>query len=133
MLCTHCKKTNHTVENCYFKYGSPSEYRTKDQASTMHVSNESTGLVQKPTQSQTGSCADQSMQISTEDYNQLMTLLHSSKKDIPSSSQTTTANHIIDSSHHIISSLSQVGNPENFMSLWILDSGASDHVCPHIK
>ncbi|XP_061368692.1 uncharacterized protein LOC133311632 [Gastrolobium bilobum] len=28
-FCTHCKKTNHTIESCYFKHGFPQGYRSK--------------------------------------------------------------------------------------------------------
>lgn len=34
---------------------------------------------------------------------------------------------------HTISSLSQLGIPTTSNLIWILDSGASDHVCPNIK
>ncbi|XP_058746538.1 uncharacterized protein LOC131619465 [Vicia villosa] len=30
MLCTNCSKTNHTIENCYFKHGFPLGYRSKN-------------------------------------------------------------------------------------------------------
>lgn len=38
MFCTHCKKTNHTIENYYFKHGFPSGYRTKAQGTALQAS-----------------------------------------------------------------------------------------------
>lgn len=132
MLCTHCKKTNHTVENCYFKFGFPSGYRTKEQASAsaMNISNDHTPPTQKSAIHYVPTSIDNNVQLSREDYHNLMTLLHSSKKDSSTPSQ---AHHNNDSPHHVVSTLSQTGNILCSKFLWILDSGSSDHVCPHIS
>lgn len=127
MLCTHCKKTNHTVENYYFKFGIPPGYRTKEQASTMTISNVP-AATQKLATPQSGNSAEQSFHVSREEYNHLMHLLQSNKKDMG-----TTSTNNIDPSLHMVSSLSQQGNTGNSNFFWILDSWASDHVCPHIK
>lgn len=128
MLCTHCKKTNYTVDNCYFKYGFPPGYRTKEQANAMNISTDSAVSTQKSANSYSGSTSDNNMQISKEDFHQLMALLHSSKKEA-----STSGHHSIDQNQHVVSTISQSGNTLNSAFLWILDSGASDHVCPHIK
>lgn len=86
----------------------------------MHISNDA--FAQKPLQSQIGNNSDQQMHISREHYNQLMTLLHSSKKDTATSSQHALSNHNTDPSLHIVSTLSQSGIPQNSASHWILDS-----------
>ncbi|XP_061363168.1 uncharacterized protein LOC133306807 [Gastrolobium bilobum] len=36
-FCTHCKKTNHTIESCYFKHGFPPGYRTKGHMANLTV------------------------------------------------------------------------------------------------
>lgn len=108
-------------------------YRSKDQATTLSISNESSPSVNKPTSSNTKISSDHTMQVSREDYNQLMALLHSSKRDHPNTSHSNMHNQPSDSSPHIVSTLSQSGNTDKSEFLWILDSGASNHVCPHIK
>lgn len=133
MLCTHCKKTNHTVDNCYFKYGFPPGYRTKEQTTTMNISHDSVVTAHKPPPSPAGCNSDSPMQISKEDYNQLMALLHSSKKESNTHSHSSLAISNSEQPHHVVSSMSQSGNTLNSECFWILDSGASDHVCPHIK
>lgn len=94
------------VKNCYFKHGFPPSYCTCDQAYTMQISNDSSTSIAKTIQTHTRSKSDQSFQVSREDYNQLMTLLHSSNKDPSTTSQfvTNQPNHA--PSSHIVSCLS---------------------------
>lgn len=120
MLCTHCKMTNHTVDNCYFKHEFPPGYRTREHASALQNLNEpSTAKPSTVILTNNNSNSDHSLQVSREDYNHLMTLLHSSKKD--NAIQNTDPSHIV-------LSISHTGKIENLNSLWILDYGASDHV-----
>lgn len=93
MLCTHCKKTNHTVENCYFKFGFPPGYRTKEQASAMTTSNDFTTSSPKTNATSSGSKSDLSSHISREDYNHLLSFLQSNKKDTPSTSHQNSQGH----------------------------------------
>lgn len=58
--------------------------------------------------------------------------MHSSKKEQSSSSQNSSHIPNSDSNSHIVSSLSQLGIPSKFQTLWILDSGASNNFCPYI-
>ncbi|XP_073224145.1 uncharacterized protein [Cicer arietinum] len=37
MFCTHCKKTNHTIENCHFKHGFPPGYTSKNQSTNTNM------------------------------------------------------------------------------------------------
>lgn len=36
-LCTHCHKTNHTVDICYFKHGFPPGYQSKGNTRTTNM------------------------------------------------------------------------------------------------
>ncbi|XP_073225543.1 uncharacterized protein [Cicer arietinum] len=116
MFCTHCHKNNHTVDTCYFKHGFPPGYR-KNQFANLSSTNDSKNyfLSQPPQQ------PDSNKHFSKEDYQILINLLHHSKSDA------TTKNSVPDQSNHIVSSISNTGFVSNRLSLWIMDSGASDH------
>ncbi|XP_058733349.1 uncharacterized protein LOC131604957 [Vicia villosa] len=69
ILCTKCSKTNHTIENCYFKHGFPPGYRSKN-STTIADSN-------------TLITSDTEFSLSKLDYQHLLLLLQQSKKDNP--------------------------------------------------
>ncbi|XP_061367751.1 uncharacterized protein LOC133310779 [Gastrolobium bilobum] len=45
-FCTNCKKTNHTIETCYFKHGFPPGYKPRSQYSAANVTLRLRGLLQ---------------------------------------------------------------------------------------
>lgn len=110
MLCTHCKKTNHTVENCYFKHGFPPGYRTRNQSATMQASADTATSAFRPAASHSGNTSEHSLPLSRDDYNHLLQLLHSSKIDSSTSSFSgNKQSHQESSSSNFISSINNTG------------------------
>lgn len=71
---------------------------------------------------------DTNFSLSREEYQYLVNLLK------PSRSESSNHNKQIDadSNNHVVSSINKLGNILTLLSIWILNSGASDHVCPHL-
>lgn len=132
MLCSHCKKTNHTMDNCYFKHGFPPGCRSRSQSSTMHVSTDSSSSTFKSPSSRYNDSSEKSLLISRDGYNHLIHLLQSNKVDHSTHASATKTPHS-ESSSNFISSINKSGNLYNSDSVWILDTGAFDHVCPFIR
>ncbi|XP_058746419.1 uncharacterized protein LOC131619329 [Vicia villosa] len=113
MVSTNCHRTNYSMETCYFKHGFPPGYRNKspknDSESKPHQQSEKDGIISK------------------EDYQYLLQLLRKSKKDNSSTKTVSTTTH----GPHIISGMVKTGSDLNSPTMWILDFGASDHVCTH--
>ncbi|CAJ2645067.1 unnamed protein product [Trifolium pratense] len=129
--CTYCHKNNHVVDNCFRKHGFPPGYRFRDgtvvgskgqgQASANCVDSADSELKDQ---------ADNRMAtFSTEEYQALMSLLKSSTKPAGEGpSQVHNVTRCVASSY----SDKQGTNP-NFLDMWILDSGATDHVCASLS
>ncbi|XP_073225688.1 uncharacterized protein [Cicer arietinum] len=107
-LCTNCKKTNHTVDKCFFLHGFPPGYQTKkivhNVESFPHDSTESTHPFTK------------------DQIQGLLALLPSS-----TSTSTPQVSNLI-SNHQVHSGSSNTGKQQgNLSTMWILDSGATYH------
>lgn len=124
--CSNCNRTNHTVDNCYFKHGLRPGYKPINQGSAMHLSTSSAdsqpNLAPLPP-------TDQSLSLTREDYKYLVSLLHSSKNEASSSMNSSTPQSHSDSNPHTVSCITKSGTLWNPKTSWILDTGASDHVC----
>lgn len=134
MLCTHCDRTNHTIENYWIKHGYPPGYRPRNSFTSFQVSSDTTSSSTQanPPHIASASNSDQAPALSREDYQYLVSLLHASKSDDASSSHTPHKSHNSDSTPHIVSSVTKPSISCYPISVWIMDSGASDHVCPYI-
>ncbi|RHN38558.1 putative RNA-directed DNA polymerase [Medicago truncatula] len=134
MLCSNCNKTNHTVENCYFKHGFPPGYRSRNQLDAMKSSFNNGGQEPKPTphpnnnRSVDSNTADNNLPLSRTEYQYLINLLKSFKLESSTGKSITN-----DTSSHMVSSIAKTGKSLYHPCIWILDSGASDHVCPFIQ
>ena len=112
-VCSHCGKTGHVIDTCYRKHGFPPQFKFKnykaDYNNNQHNDEGSRSEVH-------------SQQLFTPEQCQtLLALLQSSKSSdnvsnqisvIPSNTTTHTGNKFLSS-----------------FSSWILDSGATDHIC----
>ncbi|MCH85256.1 retrovirus-related Pol polyprotein from transposon TNT 1-94, partial [Trifolium medium] len=140
-FCTYCHKTNHIVDNCFKKHGFPPGYRFRDgtiagskgssgsgQAGVNVTSAEATDSTSKGK----GVAVDKSdhmiASFSHEELQALKTLLKSSSKNAGEVSSSQVHSFSIASA----SSNDQKGTPSTSMNTWILDSGATDHVCPFL-
>nr|XP_027186068.1 uncharacterized protein LOC113784102 [Cicer arietinum] len=126
MLCTHCHKNNHTVDTCYYKHGFPSGYRNNQFANSSSPNDSKNPSLSQPLQQ-----PDSNNHLSKEYYQILINLLHHSKSD--SATFFATKNSISDQSNLIVSSISNTSFVSNHLSIWIMELGAFDHVCPFIK
>lgn len=121
--CTFCNKLGHTVETCYQKHGYPIGWK-KDFKSKVNAAESSEN------KSENG---DPPPQISQEDYKQLVELL---KKVQVQPSTEPKVDHSVNQihitrdaegiSHSCVHSVSS-------MAPWIIDSGATDHICNDLK
>ncbi|MCH79973.1 retrovirus-related Pol polyprotein from transposon TNT 1-94 [Trifolium medium] len=119
-VCTHCGKTNHIVDNCFVKHGFPPGYRQKGKnqssyqgSSQSQVNNASNDSA--PTMDSSSS----SFGFTQEEFQSIRALLQQSKS-------TPTVNSV-STSPFVMNSYSSNNNGKH-SSLWILDTGATDHI-----
>lgn len=137
-LCTHCNLHGHTVGKCYKLHGYPPSYRHKLRSNTASVNQTSVALTTpntpdniQPSQGPATSSSNVLQGISNQQYQQLMTLLSphfsSQIKDTPPESTT--------SSTYTSGICLSISMNDTFSSVhyWILDSGASRHICSNLK
>jgi hypothetical protein len=121
-FCTHCRKTNHTEETCFYKYGFPPGYKTRNKGNSSN-SQASASLAEADTStsSQRASSEEPStdqVALSKEQYQSILNLLQQSQ----------TNSHTVNNVHNL--SMKSSGNSIT-LPYWIMDSGATDHICPH--
>jgi hypothetical protein len=127
-MCTHCGKNNHTIDNCFRKHGFPPGYRFKD--GTV-VGNKAHGQAAANSVASNENIAQDKVDnriatFSAEEYQALMALLKSNFKNAgEGSSQVNNITKCIASSY----SNDKQGTNPNFLDTWIIDNGATDHVC----
>lgn len=132
--CTFCGKTGHTVEVCYQKHGYPAGYFKKDSRHSANAASEDSDT--KPVDSEAPKT------ITREEYSQLMDVLK--KMQIPKAPATagTSEDHAVnqlrvtDSAEGILHDSMPASCPLiNAMNVvpWVLDSGATDHICNDLK
>ncbi|KAA8547245.1 hypothetical protein F0562_003891 [Nyssa sinensis] len=109
LKCTHCHKDGHTIDRCYFLHGFPPGSRktgTNYKSRAHQVS------------SATNTPSTSSLPFTIDQCRQLLTMLNNATH---SSSMAT---HVSNTEH----SLSGIPSPLSSDHLWILDSGATDHM-----
>ena len=123
--CSFCGKSNHIVETCYRKHGFPPNYG-KNFGSANHSSMEITEDKDDVDDSKSIRGHDTSYGFTKDQYEQLVNLLQTQQA---SSSK---VNHV---SNHVTSGISRVSYSLNhsLIGSWIVDSGASDHICASLK
>lgn len=110
-ICTHCGRTNHTVETCFQKHGYPPGFKNKGKIPAAATANSATeASPQGSTPSAFG--------FTQEQYNNILALLQQSKLNSTVNSVST--------SPFVMNSHASNMNGKN-PNLWILDTGATDH------
>jgi len=125
-VCVHCGRTGHTIDVCYRKHEFPPGYKfSNSRANAVKT----VDAQQENGQDSTGQ--EQDFRLTQQQYQALMSLLQENKEDTPIDSNTSKVNTVC-------KDLSQRGN--SFISsfsckrdIWILDSGATDHVSCSLK
>lgn len=118
--CTYCGGSRHTIDTCYKKHGYPPGYKSKRPTSRVNLAVDE--KVTPASESSSSVSTDSNVALTSMQIQQLLALL-------PSSSQ----------SSHITSQV-LVETPEStegisslFSSSWIVDTGATDHICHNLS
>lgn len=118
--CTHCKMNGHSIERCFRIHGFPPGFKYNKErrvAALSHTpANDSKLEVGADSSSHVPS-------ISPEQYNQLIELL--SKQRSTDNSQDSTSGHALLAGKMCLMA--------SFTQEWFLDSGATDHISPHLS
>ncbi|GAU45704.1 hypothetical protein TSUD_86800 [Trifolium subterraneum] len=131
--CTYCDRQGHTVDGCFKKHGYP-PHMQRNFGSVHNTSTE--GSDSQSQQMERGESSNSSPASLTQDqFDQLMLLLQSSGMNQSSGSQTS---HQVNSSQSFGPSSNDIKGSVSISSSfccnisqgsWIIDSGASDHIC----
>ncbi|XP_058726423.1 uncharacterized protein LOC131597764 [Vicia villosa] len=144
ILCTFCNRTGYIVEVCYRKHGFPPNFGKKQVPANATTTNNGDNTVIAHN-GEKGVFNNQNINISQEQYSQLISLLQQTNltPHASSSNKTSTSNHISTSlTHSGHTSYELSGNSysliascstQNKSQFWIIDSGANDHVCSSIN
>lgn len=141
-VCTYCGRNGHTVETCYKKHGFPPHLQKHSGSMANNVSNDN--YDQRESASMSGDERVTTPTFTHEQYEKLLNLIQNSSIGQQSFSA---ANQVSSSK---VSQSTQSGHTpiENFKSgnifistsynsfsigSWIIDSGASDHICASLK
>jgi hypothetical protein len=129
-VCTFCGKDNHTVDNCYKKHGLPPHLQKRSQAHNAVVEDSDT-VSEQPSVAEPKSAGSSPM--TQDQWEQLIALIHNSSS-LNQGTILASSNQAGGSSNftgHI--SVNPSGNvsfvKSNNLSSWIIDSGASHHIC----
>lgn len=136
MLCTHCNWSNHTIDTCYFKHGFPPGYRTRNTNRSPHLAATTSNdipRIEYPSTPAKPTHNEPSFSLSKDEYQYLLQMMHSSKQDSHSAVNTVNKPSTSEATHHLVSGATKTGNYISPFFTWILDSGASDRICPYIE
>ncbi|KAI5432658.1 hypothetical protein KIW84_020094 [Lathyrus oleraceus] len=126
-VCTHCGRTNHTVDTCFVKHGYPPGYRNRTKpASNTQGSSQSHANTISHTAAQSEGNSTPVFGFTQEEFQSLRAMLQQSQQAQP----TTTANAITTSP--FASTSQALPNTGKHPNLWILDTGATYHISFHL-
>ncbi|KAK2387257.1 putative mitochondrial protein [Trifolium repens] len=135
--CTFCHRNNHVVEFCYEKHGHPNQNRN---GGSVNASN-AEDVEASDDQLDNGASSTVNNSMTQDQFHQLMALLQQVNLPAPASSSTpsSTVNQLslahglspTEPSSGILSSL--IASIHAKPSTWLLDSGASDHICSSLQ
>ena len=119
-VCTHCNRTNHTIETCFLKHGFPPGYRGKSKVPGSSNTSQPTAMANTASENQsTGSSPASSCALTQEQYTHIMALLQQSQLNSQANSISTSP----------LALNFQSGSNGKNSNIWILDTGATDHIC----
>lgn len=135
-MCSYCEKSEHTMETCYRKHGFPPNYQFQKANSSVASSMSNDSYVQK----------DDDSVVGKDTKADWPTLTHQQYEKILALIQGTNLNqHVMLTTHQVSTSTlhghkpadeSQSGNVftlschnNHVNGSWIIDSGATDHIC----
>ena len=134
--CSYCNKNGHTVETCFKKHGFPPQY--KKGTAVNHVSSDECDNEEAQDEE---SSQMTNFSLTKDQFEGLMALLHQSQAQfasVPTPNQDKHyTNHLTTntSAVHISPSTTSPSGTilalhlKSHINLWILDSGATDHIC----
>ncbi|XP_061349881.1 uncharacterized protein LOC133295101 [Gastrolobium bilobum] len=127
-VCTHCGRLNHTVETCYQIHGYPRGYRTSNLKPRSAANYAQFGDSEHRTTNDTQA----GLTISQEQYQQLVDLLHGRHLHSSTGEEVTHSTNLVQAVAMNSNSLLPLNNnqPGNTSVHWLLDTGATDHICP---
>jgi len=123
-ICSHCEKTRHNIDTCYKKHVFPPHFKFKnqnhDQSHTNAVFQNTDFYNNEQNHEGSNSEVEESQQLdfTPEQYQTLLALLQHTKSSDNVSNQVFVI-HSNQTGNNFISSFSS----------WIIDSGATDHIC----
>ncbi|KAI5648928.1 hypothetical protein M9H77_34933 [Catharanthus roseus] len=156
MMCVYCGMKGHTIERYYKKHGYPTSFRFSKKSQTTVVVNQSIIYVGAEesfvhtnaiigNDTMTGHSLEETVQsplITIEQYNHLMSLLQNVPSYFAGSAEAGATEFVVsqatmlqaDFNHsHDAQQASGSGKIKMIHSIiWIIDSGASNHICSHI-
>lgn len=120
--CTHCKFQGHTIDKCYKIHGYPPGYKPKSKSNftAAAITNDQSSNNNNSSSINDG-LSNMFRGFSQEQRQQIMSALSSHMISVNPNEETTTGKHYSLSIRH-----------GSKFSLWILDAGASQHVCHDI-
>jgi hypothetical protein len=120
-ICSFCGKENHSVDTCFFKNGFPANFKFKNKNQSASVNSITT---KTSAASSSGNNTFGNMILTNEDYALLADMIKKVKME--------TGEHSINNITH--STSTHHDSKGNFLdSFWIVDSGATDHVCNNLS
>ena len=126
LYCEHCKMKNHTIDRCWKLHGYPKDFKNKGKRVAAAASLDDYSLKETQTEREPGVVH---ATFTEEQYSQLMQYLNNNQvANQPENSGSHSLGLAATSQHKGIFCLSA-----NFKRNWILDSGASDHMCSNLS
>jgi hypothetical protein len=141
-LCTHCGRTNHTIETCFIEHGYPPGFQHRKQhlssparnASVVNSVQDAGSAPISSSSSASTSTNGSSASLSTiqEQYTQILQLLQQSnlQSHSPSSVNSLFATNFVSHTSPSPSSGNNLSKPQgdNNSQWWIIDTGSTDHI-----
>jgi hypothetical protein len=139
--CTFCNRTNHTIDTCYLKHGFPNSNKPPNSNTLSHGSTNNVTVETGNTSNIEQGNGDSGFSISQDRYEHLVSLLQQATllpaAVAPSVPPSASTSNQITSSQSIPLATYQSGIHSAFscslhmnsMPVWIIDSGANDHIC----